>query len=146
MTKVEDLKNATAGLSDAKGDSTAGIAGASGDKPGIVAPVKESGPAPIPVLVEQMPVFGGDLGSYLSSHMRYPEQARAAGIEGRVGVKFVVNEDGSISDIKIMRSLGAGCDEEAVRVLAAMPKWKPGRNNGIPVKVYFTIPIVFKLQ
>ncbi len=128
------------------GDSTATglLPKGSGGTTTVIAP--PTVPKEIPVFVEQMPRFNGDLNAYLSANLLYPEQAKAAGIQGKVGIQFVVNEDGSISNLKVVRSLGAGCDEEALRVLSGMPQWKPGKNNGIPVKVLFTQPIVFRLE
>jgi protein TonB len=85
---------------------------------------------------------------YLGKNMRYPDAARENGIEGRVSVQFIVNEDGSITDVKIVGSkrLGGGCEEEAMRVISSMPKWKPGKQNGRPVKVYYTQPVSFRLE
>ncbi len=97
---------------------------------------------------EQQPKFpGGDseLFKYLNANLRYPVPALEGGIEGRVVVQFVVNKTGAISDIKIMQSLHPLCDKEAIRLISSMPKWIPGRQNGNPVNVYFTIPIRFKL-
>ncbi len=96
--------------------------------------------------VEQMPAPAFNLGAFLSANLHYPDAARESNIEGRVMVKFVVNEDGHISDVQLDRGIGGGCDQEALRVIAAMPHWKPGKQNGKPVKVYFTQPIVFKLD
>jgi len=96
--------------------------------------------------VEQMPSAGYDMGKYLSENLKYPEEARKAGIGGRVIAKFVVNEDGSVSDVIIQKGIGGGCDEEAKRVLDKMPSWKPGKQNGKPVRVLFTLPIVFKME
>lgn len=96
--------------------------------------------------VEQMPEFVGDFNNYIVSHMRYPEAARSANITGRVIVRFVVNEDGTISDAKVMQGIGGGCDEEAIRVINSMPEWKPGKQNGVAVKVYCSVPINFMLQ
>lgn len=146
MARQDELTHAAPGLRNAQGDSasTIGIGDVSGGTSKeaiVVTPTLE-----IPTFVEIMPSFNGDLNAYLSSHIQYPEAARSAGIEGRVGVQFIVNEDGSISDLKITRSIGGGCDEEAMRVIASMPKWKPGRNNGRACKVYFTQPISFRLQ
>jgi TonB family protein len=76
----------------------------------------------------------------------YPDTAIKAGIEGRVVVKFIVTEDGSVTDITISKGVSKEIDEEALRVMRMMPKWKPGRQNGKPVKVYFTLPIQFKLD
>jgi len=107
-------------------------------------------PPPLPQkpheYVDQMPRPDYDYEAYLGKSLHYPDQAREAGVQGRVVIKFVVNEDGSISDVVLIRGIGAGCDEEAKRVIAAMPAWKPGKLNGIPVKVYYCIPINFKLQ
>lgn len=76
----------------------------------------------------------------------YPEIAKESNIQGRVTVKFVVNEEGNVSDIIVVKGIGGGCDEEAVRVVKKMPKWKPGKQNGRPVKVYFSLPITFRLE
>jgi protein TonB len=133
------------GPKDEKGD-------VDGIDPGIVAPTQGTGvvaPPPPPAIfsyVEQMPVSGYDMSAYLSKNLHYPDAARESNIEGRVLVKFVVNEDGAVSDVQVQRGIGGGCDEEAKRVVAAMPNWKPGKQNGKPVKVYFTLPIMFKLE
>jgi len=121
-----------------------------GIDPGIVAPqtsVVEAPAAPtIFQYVEQPPTFDGDYTAYLAKNLKYPDNARENNIEGRVIVKFVVNEDGKVSDVQVVRGIGGGCDEEAKRVVAAMPHWKPGKQNGKAVKVYFNLPIVFKLE
>ena len=83
---------------------------------------------------------------YLSDNLKYPTQARRMGIEGTVYVVFVVNTDGSIQDVDILRGIGGGCDEEAVRVVRAAPKWTPGRQRGRPVRVKMRLPIRFKLS
>ena len=93
-----------------------------------------------------MPAAPYDINEFLSKNLRYPDQARESNIQGRVIVKFVVNEDGSISDVSVVKGIGAGCDEEAKRVVASLPKWKPGKQNGNPVRVYFTLPINYKLE
>lgn len=101
------------------------------------------------MLVEEMPKYtGGDeaLISFISSNISYPKEARKNNIEGRVILKFIVNEDGGISNVEVLRDLGFGCGEEAARVVAMMPNWKPGKQRGIPVKTYFTMPIAYKLQ
>jgi protein TonB len=100
-------------------------------------------------VVEQMPDFPGgeaELFKYLQKNIKYPEMARESGISGVVYVKFVVDKRGKISDIVLLRGIGGGCDEEAVRVVKGMPDWKPGRQNGMAVPVYFTLPIKFTLQ
>ncbi len=99
--------------------------------------------------VEDYPEFpGGDkaLREYILNNIKYPEVARTSGITGTVYVQFVVEKDGSISDVKVVRGIGGGCDEEAVRVVKSMPRWKPGKQRGQPVRVYFTLPIEFKLM
>jgi protein TonB len=96
--------------------------------------------------VEKMPTTGYEFNKYLAENIHYPDTARMNNIQGRVIVKFVVNEDGSISDCTIIKGIGGGCDEEALRVAKNMPAWKnPGTQNGVPVKVYYSLPIVFKL-
>jgi periplasmic protein TonB len=103
---------------------------------------------PVFTYVEQMPRFPGDSDSllkFLNSTVRYPDEARSKNIQGRVVVKFVVDKDGSITNPVIVRGIGGGCDEEAIRLINAMPKWTPGYHNGKAVRVYYTLPISFKL-
>ena len=100
-------------------------------------------------IVEDKPGFpGGDAAmyQYLGKNINYPSQARRMGIEGRVFVQFVVNQDGSISDVQAIKGIGAGCDEEAERVIKGMPKWKPGKQRGRAVKVRMVLPVFFKLN
>jgi protein TonB len=99
--------------------------------------------------VEEMPTFpGGDeaLYSFVGKQIVYPEIAKRAGVEGKLYIQFVVRTDGKVTDVTVQKGIGAGCDEEAVRVVKSMPNWKPGRQNGHPVNVRISIPIVFKLQ
>lgn len=100
--------------------------------------------------VEQMPEFPGGsdkVPEYISENLHYPDSARNANKEGRVTVRFVVMEDGSIKDATIMSPrLGYGMEEEVIRVVLAMPKWTPGISNGKAVKVYYTLPITFRLE
>jgi protein TonB len=98
---------------------------------------------------QQMPLFpGGDaaLLKFLSQNVKYPLIAVQNGITGKVTVNFVVNKDGSISDAKIIRGVDQALDQEALRVIYSMPKWKPGKQNDKPVRVSFTVPINFVLQ
>lgn len=83
---------------------------------------------------------------YIAEHLKYPAQARRTGIEGRVFIQFVVEKDGSLTDIKVIKGIGAGCDEEAVRVLKKAPQWNPGKQRGNPVRVRRSIPILFRLR
>lgn len=100
-------------------------------------------------VVENMPEFpnGGmtALMTYLSDNIRYPEAAHKAGIQGRVTVQFVVGKDGSIGNVSILRGVNADLDAEAIRVISSMPKWKPGTQKGEPVKVKYTVPVMFRL-
>lgn len=82
---------------------------------------------------------------YLGKALKYPAQARRMGVEGKVYVQFVVEKDGSLTDIKIVKGIGAGCDEEAERVVKEAKKWKPGKQRGRPVRQRMVIPIIFKL-
>ena len=82
---------------------------------------------------------------YIGDKMKYPAQARRMGIEGKVFVQFVIGKDGSISDVKAVKGIGAGCDEEAVRVVQAAPSWSPGKQRGKSVKQRMVLPITFKL-
>jgi protein TonB len=95
--------------------------------------------------VEQPPYFDG-LTKWLSENIVYPPIAIEKGIEGRVILRFVVGPDGSVTDVEILRSLDPSCDKEAVRVIKKMPKWVPGKQNGNAVSVYYTLPVLFKLQ
>jgi len=100
-------------------------------------------------VVEQMPSFkGGDaaLMEWLSKNIKYPVVAEENGIQGRVVATFVVERDGSITDVKVVKSVDPSLDKEAVRVLKAMPKWIPGKQNGQAVRVKYTVPVTFRLQ
>ena len=102
------------------------------------------------VVVETMPEFPGGqaaLFKYLSENVKYPVIAQENGIQGRVTCQFVVNKDGSIVDVEVVRSGGdASLDKEAVRVIKSMPKWNPGKQRGKAVRVKYTVPVNFKLQ
>lgn len=100
------------------------------------------------VVVEEMPEFPGGqaaLMKFLSDNIRYPVIAQENGIQGRVICSFVVERDGSITDVQVVRGVDPSLDKEAVRVIQSMPKWKPGKQRGKPVRVRFTLPIVFRL-
>ena len=99
-------------------------------------------------IVEEIPQFpGGEqkLMEHIANNINYPQEARDKGIEGRVFIGMVIEKDGSVSNVKVLRGIGGGCDEEAVRVIKSMPKWKPGMMKGEPVPVSYQIPINFKL-
>ncbi|MBN1338780.1 MAG: energy transducer TonB [Bacteroidales bacterium] len=100
-------------------------------------------------VVEEMPEFVGGLPAlmkFLGDNVKYPGDARQAGISGKVYVGFVVFKDGKIGNVTLKRGIGGGCDEEAVRVIRNMPAWKPGKQREVPVNVEFVIPIVFQLK
>ena len=99
-------------------------------------------------IVEDQPAPPGGMSAfykYVATTLRYPAQARRMGIEGKVFVQFVVDKDGSLTDVKAIKGIGAGCDEEAVRVISKAKKWKPGKQRGRAVKVRMILPITFKL-
>ncbi|MBM6959579.1 energy transducer TonB [Bacteroides caecigallinarum] len=101
------------------------------------------------MVVEQMPEFPGgmaELMKFLSKNIKYPTIAQENGIQGRVIVQFVVNQDGSIVDPVVMRSVDPYLDKEALRVISSMPKWKPGMQRGKAVRVKYTVPVTFRLQ
>ena len=100
-------------------------------------------------VVEQMPSFPGGqsaLLQYLSSNIKYPVVAEENGVQGRVVCTFVVERDGSITDVRVIKSVDPSLDKEAVRVVKSMPKWIPGKQNGSAVRVKYTVPVTFRLQ
>ncbi len=106
--------------------------------------------APIFMVVESMPIFpgGGDaaLYRYLGANIEYPQMAKESVIQGTVWVTFVIEKNGKVSGIKVLRGIGGGCDEEAVRVIRNMPRWTPGKQRGKPVRVQYNLPVKFILQ
>lgn len=157
--------NAIAGAKTQTGTETGPINGTeepNGDNTNIVAelpPIVEEKPKPTAaavdtttytvVMIEQQPTFpDGDaaLFKYLHDNIEYPAIARESGIDGTVYVQFTIAKDGSITGTKVLRGIGGGCNEEAMRVINAMPNWKPGRQQGNAVKVRYTLPIKFRLQ
>ena len=107
-------------------------------------PAEEEEEPEIFMIVEQMPEPIGGLGA-IQGKIKYPEIAKKAGVEGRVFVQFVVNEQGTVESPVVMRGIGAGCDEEAIRAVS-QAKFKPGRQRGKPVRVRMSLPITFKLK
>ena len=101
------------------------------------------------MMVEVMPSFPGGqeaMFKYIGQALKYPDLAVENGIEGVVYVTFVVERDGTISEAKVLRGIGGGCDQEAQRVVQGMPAWTPGTQDGKPVRVRFNLPLRFKLQ
>lgn len=97
-------------------------------------------------LVEQMPTFAGNINQWLASNLKYPPSAAESIIQGRVMCKFIVEKDGSISNVEVVRGVDPALDAEARRVILSMPKWIPGKQNGNSVRCYFTMPVIFRLQ
>lgn len=101
------------------------------------------------VEVEQMPEFPGGkeaLARYLSRNINYPPAAKEAQIQGKVYIGFVIDQAGDVTHVQLMKDIGGGCGSEALRVVNDMPQWKPGKQNGRAVKVYYTLPVTFRLQ
>ena len=99
--------------------------------------------------VEEMPEFPGGVNAlltYLRTNIDYPDSARVKNIEGKVFLRFVIDEEGNVTHPEVLRSLHPLLDAEAIRVVQQMPKWSPGKQNGKPVSVYFTLPIFFTLE
>lgn len=158
---VDEVKNEVMDMEDQKEDNTArGVVNQEGsddaDKFKAVQEavvVKEPEPAPkedeIFQAVEQQAEFPGGtaaLMKWLSANIRYPEAAAQNDVQGRVIVKFVVEKDGSVSGAQILKGVDKDLDKEALRVVGKMPKWQAGKNNGVSVRSYFTLPVMFKLQ
>lgn len=108
----------------------------------------EEKPDEIFTIVEQQPAPVGGIRAfyeYVGNNLKYPARASRTGIEGRVFVEFIVEKDGSLTDLKVAKGIGGGCDEEAIRVITGAPKWIPGKQRGNPVRVRMVMPIMFKL-
>lgn len=99
--------------------------------------------------VEQQPEYPGGqpaMRAFLAKNLRYPASATTAGVSGKVFVSFVIGTDGSLSDLSVLKGIGFGCDEEALRVMRQMPHWKPGKQSGRAVRVRYNLPITFALE
>lgn len=151
LSEVKDLKDKIIGTENQDGEATkSDVSNAikHGLENNIVMPTTPPPPPPAKPerYVEIMPAFSGDLRSFLAKNLRYPAAARENNIAGRVQVEFVVNEDGAVSNVRVVRGIGGGCDEEAMRVVRQMPLWTPGRQGNMAVKVLMILPIVFELN
>jgi protein TonB len=140
----EEVKETQVGTKDQEGEQI------------VAPPTTETGPGEpttpeIFTIVEESPEFpGGNVAmmKFIQQNVQYPPMAREAGISGKCFLKFVVGESGDISNVEILKGVPgcSDCDKEAIRVVKSMPKWKPGKMTGRPVKVYFNLPIVFRIQ
>ncbi|WP_088845419.1 energy transducer TonB [Hymenobacter gelipurpurascens] len=145
----EELKEKTVADVTVKGntDNPADLAGLEpGEGTKAVEEVVESKPY---TYVEQMPVFPGGqeaLLAYIGKNIKYPAMALRNQVEGRVFIKFVVGADGSVTNAEVQKGIGAGCDEESLRVIKNLPKFTPGKQNGRAVPVYFTVPVTFAIK
>lgn len=149
----DDLKDADPDTQTQEGDPNSNVITEVeedlGSGPAVVEEAKAPPKEEVFTIVEQMPSFpGGDkeLLNFIYSNIKYPALARENGVEGTAVISFVVDESGNISKLDIVRDIGAGCGQEALRVAKLMPPWNPGRQNGRPVKVLFKLPVRFKLQ
>ena len=97
-------------------------------------------------VLEKEPEGRAQFYEYISKHLRYPKAAQQSGVEGKVFVQFVIDKDGSITEVKVIKGLGFGLDEEAIRIIQKAPKWTPAKQRGKPVRVRMALPIMFKLQ
>ncbi len=143
-----ELQKSEAGLKTVQGDAS-GVDLSLIEVAAEVPKEEKEAKAEVFTYVEEMPTFPGGNDaflSYVAQKIQYPEIAKRAGVEGRVAVSFVVSPSGAVSDVQVMKGIGAGCDEEAIRVIRSMPRWNPGKQNGRPVNVKVFVPIVFKLQ
>jgi protein TonB len=145
ITEIKDIKDQEISTKTQEGDANA--------EPTVVEPVITEAPVVEPpkifTIVEQMPEFpGGDaeLLKFIQSNIQYPPMERDNDVQGRVIVGFTVNEDGSVSDVNVKRGVSSGLDKEATRVIRLLPKFKPGKQQGKAVKVYYSLPVVYKLQ
>ena len=93
-----------------------------------------------------MPEFNGDLYDYLAKEIKYPKSALENGVQGKVTLSFIINKNGEVSDVEVLGKVGFGCDEEAMRVIKEMPKWKAGEQNNRKVAVKLVLPIMFEVN
>jgi len=109
----------------------------------------EADNSPVFTIVEEMPSFPGgenERNRFLAMNIIYPQAAFLTGIQGTVYVQFIIDRNGSVTDVKVLKGIGGGCDEEAMRVVKMMPKWKPGKQNGKPIRVIFNMPVIFRIN
>ena len=143
MPTIEEIK-----VNDTGAETVEGVGDVIFDEPVEEVVKDESDEDVIFTVVEQQAEFEGGfeaMAKFIAKNMKYPAQARRMGVEGSVFVSFVVDKEGNISDPQVIKGISADCDKEAIRVVKAMPPWKPGKQNGKPVKSRFVLPIKFRL-
>jgi protein TonB len=147
MPPVEELEKAAVSTKTVEGNTNApDLSGLEGNGNAAVDEVVED---KIFTFVEQQPEFPGGTDAmqrFIRDNLKFPQLAIRNGVDGLVVLSFVVDQNGGISDIQVLKKLGAGTDEEAQRVVKSMPKWNPGKQNGRPVKVRFTLPVRFSIK
>jgi len=149
---VDENVESTMGIQDVMAGASPQVPDISGDLISIPAkpvnePVIETPKEPeYYTIVQEEPKFNGDLYAFLYGEIKYPFEAKELGIQGKVYVSFIVETDGSVSTVELLRGIGGGCDEEAIRVVKMMPKWSPGKQGGVAVRVKFSLPVKFTLQ
>ncbi len=146
----EEIEEEEIQSSEDVGEATTGPSAPVGAVMGPVGPsMEDSGEGEVFQVVEEMPEFPGGMEAllaYLGKNIKYPSIAQENNIQGRVIIEFVVNKDGSIVDPVVKRSIDPSLDKEAMRVIKTMPKWKPGKQRGKPVRVRYTVPVLFRLS
>lgn len=148
---IDMLETEMASTEITQGDVALPASAFTGESPAVLVPAEDrvGGESEVFVVVEEMPRFpGGDqaLLNYLSENLRYPSLAIESKIQGLVVVQFIIDEFGQISGPVVLRGIGGGCDEEALRVIQKMPAWKPGKQRNRPVKVRYNLPVRFQLK
>lgn len=149
ITKIETIDDQDNNASDVKVDASITTSERLTNYYPVMPPEELGDEPDVHVIVEKMPEFPGGIAAmmnYFGKSIRYPLAAREQNIQGRVFLNFVVEKDGSISNVVVLRGIGGGCDEEAVRVVQEMPKWNPGLQNGKAVRVSFNLPVRFGLR
>ena len=143
-----DLQNSNPGITTQSGNRD-GVDSIFPDFPVAVVSSEPVVKEEVFIIVEEKPSFPGgeqELLSYIASKIKYPDIAKRVGAEGKVFIGFVVSSSGAVTDVQVLKGIGAGCDEEAMRVIKSMPRWNPGKQSGRAVNVRISVPIIFRLQ
>ena len=147
--KVEEVENKVISNQNVVGVETDAVAPPPVEEAPKPAEIEKPREDEIFTTVEQQPEFPGgikEMYGFLGKNIKYPPAAQRANVAGKVFVKFVVEKNGSIGDVQVLKGIGFGCDEEAIRVIKSMPRWSPGKQNGREVRVFYTMPVVYQLE